>query len=117
MRRRLARACVAVALSAGAAGCAGPLARAEAQFADGMYPDAERSLRSLEAESRAWSDPSRAEYALYRGLTLLALGDRERGARWLREARAIDVAHPGSLRPADARRLETSLESAGDAAE
>lgn len=92
------------------AGCSGPLARAESQFAEGRYPEAKQTLIAVEADSRSWNDSRRAEYALYRGLTHAALGDRERAGTWLREARAIEDAHPGSLSPEDARRLKAGFE-------
>src|SRR5271166_4880802 len=85
--------------------CAGPMERVEAQFAQGRYPDAKRALEGLEAESRSWSDAKRAEYALYRGLTYRALGDRDQAGAWLRQAAAIERAHPGALSVEDARRL------------
>jgi hypothetical protein len=93
------------------AACSGPLADAEAQFAKGQYPAAHQELVGLEAESRTWNDAGRAEYALYRGLTLISLGDRGRATVWLREAKAIDDRHPSSLPNEDARRLAVALES------
>jgi hypothetical protein len=94
--------------------CAGGLGRAEAAFAEGRYPDAQRDLAALETESRGWNDGRRAEYALYRGLTDSALGDRERARLWLREARAIEEAHPGSLSREDRQRLGAGIEGAAD---
>jgi hypothetical protein len=105
--RSLLLAVVASSLSA----CSGPLADAEAQFTKGQYPAAHQALLALEADSRDWSDPERAEYALYRGLTLNALGDRGRASLWLREAKAVEDEHPGSLPYRDARRLAVALES------
>ena len=86
--------------------CASPLGRAEAQFAGGRYPEAKQGLLSLEAESATWPDAKRAEYALYRGLTHAALGDREQASVWLREARAIEDTHPSSLSYDDVQRLK-----------
>jgi hypothetical protein len=96
---------------AASGGCAGPLSRAEAQFVDGAYPDAERTLVALEAESRGWREAKRAEYALYRGLTHSALGDGDQAGVWLREAKAIEDAHAGSLSPDDANRLKIALKN------
>jgi hypothetical protein len=92
-------------------GCAGALARGESQFDNGSYPEAKQTFASLEAESRIWDDRQRAEYALYRGLTLAALGDREHAGPWLRQARAIEEAHPGSLSPENVQRLRAGLET------
>jgi len=93
------------------AGCGGALAEGESQFAKGRYPEAKQTFASIEGDSRRWSDDRRAEYALYRGLTLGALGDRAMAGVWLREAKAIEDTHPGSLSPEDARRLHIGLES------
>ena len=95
----------------GSNGCANALGQAEAEFASGEYPRAQARLAALEPESRSWSDPDRAAYALYRGLSYAALGDVDRAGRWLREARAIEGAHPGALPPADRQRLAAGLES------
>lgn len=92
-------------------GCVGPLSRAESQFTEGRYPEAKQTLEAAQADSRSWSDSGRAEYALYRGLTCAALGDRDQAGTWLHEARAIEDAHPGSLSPEDAKRLKVGLEA------
>lgn len=93
--------------------CGGPLARAEAAFSDGRYPDAKQMLLSVEADSATWSDAKRAEYALYRGLTHSALGDKEQAGTWLREARAIEYTHPGSLSFENAQRLKLAENGLG----
>jgi hypothetical protein len=112
---RLAPACAlfARAALAGLAGCAGPLAQAEAQFTGGQYPAAKQAFAALESASRSWDAASRAEYALYRGLTLAALGDSSRGAAWLRDAKEAEDVRPGSLSPEDARRLAVALDASG----
>jgi hypothetical protein len=100
-------------IAAGCGGCAGPLAHGEAAFRAGDYPEAKRELNALQAESRTWPRDRRAEYALYRGLTLGALGDVVRAGVWLEQAWAIEARHPGSLSVDDAARLETAVEAAG----
>lgn len=105
------RAC-AVAAFALAVGCGGALADGKAQFDKGRYPEAKQTFASIEQESRTWSDARRAEYALYRGLTLAALGDRAAAGVWLKEAKAIEDGHPGSLSADDAQRLKLGLEGA-----
>ncbi len=92
-------------------GCGGALADGRAEFAKGRYPEAKQTFASLDYDSLRWDDAKRAEYALYRGLTEAALGDRPRAAVWLREAKAIDDARPGSLSPQDAHRLKLGLET------
>jgi hypothetical protein len=109
-RRRPALSCL-IAL-AGLTGCASALNRAEVQFSEGRYPEAARTLASIEIESRTWADAKRAEYALYRGLTHSALGDGDQASLWLREARAIEEAHPGCLSPENRQRLRVAADNA-----
>ncbi len=108
MRSRLPIALAALCL---AAGCAGGLTRGIDQFDDGRYPEAKQTFASLEPESRSWDDARRARYALYRGLTYGALGDKARAATWLREARAVVLEHPDALPPEDRQRLKTGLDT------
>jgi hypothetical protein len=89
------------------------MADAEGQFKKGQYPAAHQALLGLESESRSWSVEDQAEYALYRGLTLLALGDRGRAAIWLLEAKAAEDRRPGSLSRSDARRLGVAIAANG----
>jgi hypothetical protein len=105
--RRLA----AVVLVPSLMGCGGALAEGQGQFDKGSYPEAKQTFAAAEVESRSWSDAKRARYALYRGLTLGALGDRAQAGVWLREAKAIEDARPGSLTPEDAQRLHLGMES------
>jgi hypothetical protein len=93
------------------AACGGALAEGRSQFDKGSYAEAKQTFAAAEADSRSWGDARRAEYALYRGLTLGALGDHALGGVWLREAKAIEDAHPGSLTPEEAQRLHLGLES------
>jgi hypothetical protein len=93
------------------AACGGALSEGKCEFEQGNYPQAKQTLAVLENESRTWDDARRAEYALYRGLTLFALADRQRATAWLREAKALEDAHPGALSPADERRLSVALDS------
>jgi hypothetical protein len=92
-------------LACAIASCGGPLGDAESLFKRGQYPAAHQALLGLEVESPSRTDAERAEYALYLGLTLVALGDRGRARLWLREAKAVEDEHPGSLTYDDARRL------------
>jgi hypothetical protein len=105
------RSLLLVGMAAALGACGGPLADAEDQFKKGQYPAAHQALLGLEGESRSWSARERAEYALYRGLTLMALGDRGRASAWLLEAKAVEDLRPGSLRNGDARRLAVAIES------
>jgi hypothetical protein len=97
-----------LALVLGSAACTTPLGDAEALFRKGQYPATHQALLALDAARSSWTEPDRAEYALYLGLTLLALGDDGRARVWLANAKAIDDAHPGSLRDRDRRRLDVA---------
>jgi hypothetical protein len=91
--------------------CRGALANGEAEFKRARYPSAKQVFASLEQEMRTRDAATRAEYALYRGLTLAALGDRSRAALWLQEAKALEDLRSGTLRPDDARRLAVAMEA------
>jgi hypothetical protein len=92
-------------------GCASALARGESEFTSGRYPEAKQTFASLEAEALQWNDANRAEYALYRGLTLGALGDLTQASMWLHKAKTIEDAHPGSLTTDNARRMKVAIEA------
>jgi hypothetical protein len=93
------------------AACGGPLADAKADYRKGLYSQARDELVQAEVDSHTWEDRRRAEYALYRGLTHAALGDRAAASLWLHEANAIDSAHPGALSSDDRAQLASALES------
>jgi hypothetical protein len=103
--------CILLGASLATAGCGGPMADARWLFDAGQYPGAKQLLAGLEGESAAWDTPRRAEYALYRGLTLGALGDWDRAARWLDRARVLEDEQPHTLSRLDALRLEVALGS------
>ncbi len=96
------------------AACGGALAEGESEFKKGRYPEAKQTFASLEEEAAHYDDSKRAEYALYRGLTLGALGDTAEAAIWVREAKALEAAHPGSLSQEDARRMKTAIDAADE---
>src|SRR5262245_23405668 len=100
-----------VAFTALLAACGGVLAQAKSEYKTGHYAEARQTLVAAEPESRTWDDRHRAEYALYRGLTHGALGERAAAGVWLREAKAIEDAHPDALSTDDLRRLKLGLET------
>ncbi len=91
--------------------CGSALSQGKSEFKKGRYGEARQTLGNVEVESRTWDDSRRAEYALYRGLTHGALGDRAASSVWLHEAQAIESAKPGSLSTDDVTRLNLALES------
>jgi hypothetical protein len=93
--------------------CGGGLASAKGDYQRGRYADAKAKLEALEPDSHSYTGQRRAEYALYRGLVHLALGDRQAAGVWLREAKAVEDVHPHTLVGEDKRRLDLALESLG----
>jgi hypothetical protein len=93
-----------------AVGCGGTLSSAKSDFKSGRVAEAKDKLVSLEEESRSWSGSRRAEYVLYRGLVHHSLGDREVATKWLREAKAIEDAHPQTYSEDDRTRLALALD-------
>jgi hypothetical protein len=73
-------------------GCAGSLPLDA--FHDGRYPAAATELREIEDEAAHYEPAERARYALYRGLTHLALGDAAAADRWLTLAKRGCDDHP-----------------------
>jgi tetratricopeptide (TPR) repeat protein len=108
-------ACMPMVLAASAVlgGCGGGLAEGESQFERGDYPGAKRTFERLEGASHEYPDSQRAKYALYRGLTLWALGDRDRASDWLKQARDAERARPGSLSADERSRLSVVVEAIG----
>jgi hypothetical protein len=93
------------------AACGGALSDAKSDFKKGRYAEAKEALVRVEPESTSWDDGKRAEYALYRGLTHNALGDRAAASTWLKQAKALEDAHPGTLSEDDQVRLRLGLEA------
>jgi hypothetical protein len=73
------------------------------------YPEALERLRSTESLATRWEPRDRARYALYRGLTHLALGDRRDTARWLEEARRAWNRDPTVFSDDERSRLAAAL--------
>jgi hypothetical protein len=71
--------------------CTGSFGAGVRDYDHGRYPEALEELRVVECDAPGWNSSARARYALYRGLTHLALGARPSAVRWLAEAkRALD---------------------------
>ncbi len=66
-----------------APGCHSALSDAMDSYTDGRYPTAAAQFRAAEPAARRLSPRDFASYALYRGLTHLALGDAQAAARWV----------------------------------
>lgn len=79
-------------------GCASYVKRGTALYADGRYVEAAEVFERTEYRLHNASPEERANYGLYRGMTLLVLGDLHNARRWLAYAYQVDRVHPGSLR-------------------
>lgn len=95
------------------AGCGGALGSVKSDFKSGRISEAKDRLDALEPASKSWSGSKHADYVLYRGLVSHALGDREEAAAWLRQAKALEDASPGTYSEDDRTRLELSLDALG----
>lgn len=94
-------------------GCAGPMSQGISDYHRGSYPEAAAHLADAERDREGASERTRTRYALYRGLTHLALGDRESAQRWVAEAKARWDADRELLDRADQGRLLSAWESLG----
>jgi len=79
-------------------GCSSYVKRGSTLYTDGRYIEAAEVFERTEGRLADSSAREKAEYALYRGLTLLVLGDLRHSHRWLTYAYDIERAVPGSLR-------------------
>jgi len=100
-----------VALVFTTAHCGGPLGHAQRAYTKGRYADAKRRFVRLERTSEDWPLHRRARYALYRGLTHLALGDRRAASPWLDEAARLQSRARFAFSPDDEARLRLALET------
>ena len=92
-------------------GCSSPLTEARTSFDEARYPDAAAEFRQLRPEGLR--DAELFQYALYRGLTHLALGDALRAERWLCVAKRLWEQSPGLASPEDEGRLMSAWRSMG----
>jgi hypothetical protein len=91
-----------------ASGCHGTFGAGVRDYDHARYPEAIEELREAEPHAASWRGRDRARYALYRGLTHLALGDRRETLRWLGEAKRAADANPTLLSDEDAGRLSSA---------
>jgi hypothetical protein len=81
--RRLSISALLIACAPLFVGCHSALSEAVDSYEDARYPTAAAQFRALEPAARALAARDFASYALYRGLTHLALGDARAAAFWL----------------------------------
>jgi hypothetical protein len=77
--------------------CSSYVKRGEVLYADGRYIEAAEVFERTEGRIGEASLKQKAEYGMYRGLTLLVLGDLNNARRWMNYAYGVERAAPGSL--------------------
>lgn len=85
----------------GMTACTGAVRRGSALYAEGRLVEAAEVFEHSESRLEEEDNPARAEYGLYRGLTLLGLGDEVGAKQWLRYAVRIDEKDPKALHEYD----------------
>ena len=93
--------------------CSAPLAAARTSFDEARYPDAIAEYRACAGQLPRLSRPALFEYALYRGLSHLALGDSLPAQHWLTFAKRLSEASPGLASSDDQGRLNSAWASLG----
>ncbi|MBK7582562.1 MAG: hypothetical protein IPI67_20485 [Myxococcales bacterium] len=87
-----------LALGVTLAGCEGHVRRGTTLYADGRYVEAAEVFERTEYRLTQFTPRERAEYGVYRGMTLLVLGDLAHARRWLTYAYEVEKVAPGALR-------------------
>ncbi len=101
------------ALCAFVSGCRSSWELGRDHYKDARYPDALAELADAEAEYPELCREERAHYALYRGLSYLAVGDAVRADGWLSIAKRELDTHPETFDPEERGRLITAWQSMG----
>jgi tetratricopeptide (TPR) repeat protein len=77
--------------------CASNNDRGRALYADGRFVEAAELFEHSEPLLAELTPRERVRYGLYRGMTLLRLGDLDRAARWLHFAQSAATKNPAAL--------------------
>lgn len=94
-------------------GCSSPLATARSSFDEARYPDAVAEYQVLRSRVPQLTRAELFEYALYRGLSHLALGDSTPAQHWLTVAKRLSEASPGLATVEQQGRLTAAWRSMG----
>ncbi|HET9929083.1 MAG TPA: hypothetical protein VFQ35_00265 [Polyangiaceae bacterium] len=94
-------------------GCASRLGSAMDAFEAGRLPEAAAEFRSLEPQFPRLGERDQARYALFFGLTELALGDLDGAERWLLPLKVAVEHDPLRLSDAERGALFAALRSTG----
>lgn len=96
----------------GMAGCrASYVDRGAALYADHNYVEADELFEHNEAQLQNATTSERARYALYRGVTLLSLGDSARSRYWLKYAARCDERDSQALSSEERAMLARALDT------
>lgn len=93
--------------------CSSPLEQARTAFDEARYPDAAAHYRALAPAIPTWGEGELFEYALYRGLSQLALGDARAARRWLTLAKRLAEKSRGLTSPEQQGRLLAAWRAMG----
>jgi hypothetical protein len=95
------------------AGCGGSsLNRGANYYSEGHYIDAAQLFEHTESELASYDAGQRARYGLYRGATLLHLGDMAEAERWLAYGARIAARNPHALTSSESAALSDALSQA-----
>jgi len=111
-RKAAMRLCLLI-LSVSALGCATPLSHARKAFDEARYPDAVADFRALGSRVSELDRDELFEYALYRGLSHLALGDSRPAERWLLTAKRLMEQTPAVASREEQGRLQAAWSAMG----
>jgi hypothetical protein len=98
----------AAGLLAWGVGCAPSIGGAVRTYEHARYPEAMEELRAVETDVCRWNPSDAARYALYRGLTHLALGDLAATRLWFGRVRRAIAGDPTLLTGDDAGRFASA---------
>jgi hypothetical protein len=96
-------------LAVALASCTHYVRRAESAYDDGRYLEAAEDLAAHEQELSQLPPTHRAQYGVYRGLSLLELGEIEAAQQWLQYSAEVEHQAPGSLAPYQRMQLDRGL--------
>lgn len=100
---------LALCLCLGLFGCGGGnIGRAKTAYRQGRYLEAAERLQAEEPAVIELSEKNQAEYGLYRGLSLMMLGDAQGAQEWLAFTYNVERRRPGTLPPDQRALLEQS---------
>ncbi len=93
--------------------CSSPLAEARSSFGEARYPEAMEQYRVLSSVVPQLAPDELFQYALYRGLCHLALGDAKPASRWLALAKRLAEEAPELAATEERSRLLSAWRSLG----